>query len=208
MFAPKIKPLLTSGSMSSLTIDDVFILYIFLKMLKTWGDVVKENCQDDVCAMSHFFWLSMSHSQVYIPAQWQQCFNDYRYSVMMCAQLLQSYCATDCNFHIFPLISQLQLFLGLMYKGSVIVLSSQNIGRGLSIKYNYSYSPVMTSSQTVKQNMYSTYCKRSMVLSNTNRYVIGKNFQIALRVLAWEIVKKAVLFCTSDLLCKTVIVHI
>lgn len=47
-----------------------------------------------------------------------------------------------------------------------------------------------------------------MVLSNTNRYVIGKNFESALRVLAWEIVKKAVLFCTSDLLCKTVIVHI
>lgn len=83
------------------------------------------------------------------------------------------------NFTFFPLCSQLQLFLGLMYKVSIIVLSYQNISRGLSIKYNYSRRLAITSYfQRVKQKICSTYYKRSIVLSNTIRYVIGeKNWE-------------------------------
>lgn len=61
MFAPKIKPPLKFGSISSFTIDLFILYYIFWKMLKTWGGMVEKTAWMKSVQRS-IFWLSKSGS--------------------------------------------------------------------------------------------------------------------------------------------------
>lgn len=79
----------------------VYTIY-FLKMLKTWGAILKKTawtvcvCARAQCPILGSVWVIVRS----IPAQRQQCFNHYSYSVVVSASLLQSHCvAMNLNFN-------------------------------------------------------------------------------------------------------------